>query len=166
MKKVLVVAAVMISQLAFSQPRVKLYGYSRDFLPGMAPQRDIPGEDGGQSIKRPSVITEYYIFTSSTAVIQPKEIWLAGNWYSVSNSVAQATPVLVNDAEKKQLVPATTQKVLRIERGDTINTAIKTTPALQKMTAANELIISYLWKGKKYYTAIKKLVVLEPLHAM
>jgi len=165
MKTIVLITALIISQAGFTQPKVKLYGYSREFIPGMVPQRDVPDENGGQSIKRPPVTVQYYVFTSSLAVIQPKEIWLAGHWYDVAGSELQSTPVLSDDAEKKQLVPSTNLKVMRIDRGDTINSNLKITPVLKKMIAANELVISYLWNGKKYYTALKKLFVLAPFHA-
>lgn len=165
MKTILIITGLIISQTGFTQPKVKLYGYSQEFMPGMVPQRDIPDENGGQPIKRPVTVIQYSIFSVSSADIQPKELLMGGNWYKITGSAIQSTPVLSADAEKKQLVPRTNLKVLRIDKGDTVNNIIKISPAIKKIVDSNELVVSYLWKGKKYYASLKKLVILAPLHA-
>lgn len=165
MKTIIIISSLIISQAAFAQLNVKLYGYSQEVTPGMVPQRDIPDENnGGRVLKTPAVTTFYYVYTRTSVLIQPDEIWIGGKWHVATTKLVKATPVVTEYPAKKTLVPFTKLKVQLIERGDTLTNTAFITPALKKMMTANELIISYTWKGKKNYAALKKLTVLETIH--
>src|SRR5687767_6914701 len=95
MKKGLFVIGIIISLAGIAQPTVKLYGYSQQYFPGMVPQRDIPDENGeGKVIQRPAVTTNYYVYTRTSALIKPDEIWVGGKWYVATGILVKTTPVV------------------------------------------------------------------------
>jgi hypothetical protein len=59
------------------------------------------------------------------------------------------------------LVPKTTQKVVRLVPQREATTATLSSAA-KKMVTSNELVVSYKWKGKTYYKALKTLTELDP----
>ncbi|HUR66553.1 MAG TPA: hypothetical protein VMZ03_09390 [Chitinophagaceae bacterium] len=153
-----------MSTVALAQPSLKLYGYSQVTTPGTI-RVDIP-EEGGEKTKAPLFFTNYYIFisTSSSTTIQPKEIWIDGKWRKTANQETVITPFFSAGPERKILVPFTKLKVTRLHTWDTPGT-IKPSATLKKLMKNNELIVSYLWKRKTYYATLKKLTVLEKIHA-
>jgi hypothetical protein len=164
MKRCFLIGFLLMGVLAFAQPTLKLYGYSQITTPGTI-RVDIP-ENGGQQTKAPLFFTNYYIFigTASSITIQPKEIWVEGKWRKVSSLEVVITP-FISGPKKEVLVPSTKLKVRQLNTGDTLSN-VKPSAALIKMMKNNELIISYIWKGKKYYAALKKLTVLEKIHGV
>lgn len=168
MKGSLLTALLLTSYISFSQPSIKLYGYSQKFVPGMARQNDAPDENGGQPIAQPFVKTNYYIYLSSfpSTVITPIAIWIAGKWDTITSASIVKTPVKTDIPGEKQLVPATKLTVKQISIGDTLHKPMFSSPTLEKMMKENELIIYYTWKGKKYFAKLKKLVVLETVHGV
>lgn len=165
MKIGLPIIAIIISVAGFAQPSVKLYGYSQLYIPGMVPQREIPGENGGKEVRTSFTTTNYYVYIRSSVLLQPQEIWIGGKWHAAARTLIKSTPIIGEEPQKKTLVPFTNLKVQQVELGDTLSNSLAITPTLQKMMTANDLIISYTWKGKKYYATKKKLIVLEPIHA-
>lgn len=168
MKRCLIIGLVLVSQSVTAQPFIKLYGYSQVFVPGMIPQEDIPGENGERSRGRSNVVTNYYIFmaASPAAIIQPREIWLDGKGFKAINQQQVKTPVRVDYPEKKTLVPATTLRVTQLALGDSLSASSKPAKALRTLTAGNQLVIVYSWKGKRYYAVVKKLKVLRPVYGV
>lgn len=68
--------------------------------------------------------------------------------------------------EKKQLVGATKLTVHLLNPGDTLLKPPLLTGSLKKLMKENELVLAYVWKGKKYYAALKKLTELEPVQGL
>jgi hypothetical protein len=58
------------------------------------------------------------------------------------------------------------KKVYEIILGDTLKQAIVPTAKVKKQMNDHELIFAYWWNGKRYFAALKKLTVLEPLEGM
>jgi len=168
MKRCSIAVLLLISQAVPAQPVVKLYGYSQVFVPGMIPQDDVPDENGGKPVKKSHVVTNYYFFiaASPAAIVQPNEIWLDGKGFKAIRQQVVKTPVTSDSPEKKTLVAATTLKVTQLTLGDSLTSAPKPTQTLRRLMAANQFVLVYSWKGKRYYTAIKKLTVLSPVHGV
>ncbi len=168
MKRCFIISFVLVCQVITAQPAVKVYGYSQVFVPGMIPQDDIPGENGGKSPKKSYVVTNYYLFmaASPAAIIQPREIWLDGKGFKAISQQIVKTPVRSDYPEKKTLVASTKLKVTQLAMGDSLSTSSKPTQTLRKLTAGNQLVIVYSWKGRKYYAVVKKLTVLNPVHGV
>lgn len=134
----------------------------------MVRQNDAPDENGGQPIASPRFVTTYYIYTacSPITVISPIAIWIGGKWDTITSASIVKTPVMIEVPENKQLVPATKLAVKQIAIGDSLRKPMFISPGLQKMMKENEVLIYYIWKGKKYYLKLKKLVVLDPVHGV
>jgi hypothetical protein len=164
MKRCLLIWFLLMSTVAFTQPSLKLYGYSQTTTPGTI-RVDVP-EEGGGTTKAPLFFTHYYVFLSmsQSTSIQVKEIWVDGKWRKIGNQETVTTPFFSGGPERKLLVAATKLKVKQLNVGDTLDT-IKPSSTLKKLMKNNELIVAYTWKGKKYYLALKKLTVLPKIHA-
>jgi len=156
---------ILISLAGAAQPSVKLYGYSQVSTPGMVPQRDIPNENGGTVKTRiyDSIIS-FFIYTRASVAIRPSQVYLNGKWQSATSLAISSTPVKSEQPVKKTLVPSTKLKVLQLLPGDLVSN-MTISSSLKKMMAVNELIVAYTWKGKKYYVPLKKITVLQPIHA-
>lgn len=168
MKGVLLIPILLVGAFSCAQPSVKLFGYSQKFVPGMVPQEDLPDENGGQPVKRPRVITNYYIYTATatSVTIVPTAIWIGGKWDTITSQQVIKSPVFTEVPEKKQLVPLTSRVVKQLNIGDTLQSPLAGIGKLKKMMSENEVIISYTWKGKRYFIPLKKLSALEPVHGL
>jgi len=153
--------------LAFAQPVTKVYAYSQSFTPGIVPQRDI-AEKPGAAFQKSHTIINYYIYLKlgSSALVQPKQIWIKGKWYKIIRSSPVKTPVFADQPGKKILVPSTGYKVLQVQPGDTLQAIGKLSGTVKKMMNNSELVIAYNWKGVTYYNSVKKITVLERVHAL
>lgn len=149
-----------------AQPVTGLKAYSQAFTPGMIRQRDIPGEQGGSSTRESLEKIQYYIYAlmNPSSQVRFKTVWIRGKWFSVKGSTVQSTPVEAGRPKNTILVPATSQKVMQIETGDSLQKAPVLFPALKKMMKQSELMIGYEWKGKMYYRSLSKIVELEKIH--
>lgn len=166
MKWTLAILLTLLLQPVFSQPVIKLYGYSQETFYGMVPQRDIPSENGETRPKKPNSTINYYLYVAVNAStkITPLKIFIKDQWYEARNSKQVKTPVFIEMPFKKTLVAATKMKVLQFQKADSA-TVSKPSSTLKKMMKQSELILSYSWKGRIYYTTLKKITILEPVHA-
>lgn len=164
MKRCLLIWFLFMGTVAFSQPSLRLYGFSQTTTPGII-RVDVP-EEGGERTKAPLFFTHYYVFLSmgQSTSIQAKEIWVDGKWRKISSQETIITPYYSDGPERKVLVASTKLKVKQLNVGDTLDT-IRPSATLKKLMMNNELIVAYAWKGKKYYVALKKLTVLPKIHA-
>lgn len=162
MKRSFLIYCLLISQLVIAQPVTKVYAFSQAFTPGIVPQRDI-AEGPGKAVQKSHTKINYYIYIKlgSSALVQPKQIWIMGKWFKIIRSSLVKTPVYSDGPGKKLLVPSTGYKVLQVQPGDTLQSAGKISPALKKMINSSELVLAYSYKGMTYYSALKKITVLE-----
>jgi hypothetical protein len=68
--------------------------------------------------------------------------------------------------EKKILVPKTSNTVFELLLSKQIDPAPRPGSALGSLLKSNEVVLVYTWKGKEYFSALKKITVLEPFAAM
>jgi transcription antitermination factor NusG len=168
MKRSLLIISFFASQAILAQPAVKLYAFSQMFTPGMVPSEDAPDENGGKRVKGPRTVTNYYIFIAAdTSIkIQAREIWIDGKWDTIASLQTVVTPFISEYPRKTTLVPATKNKVQQVNIGEPLKRTVVQTALLKKMMKENEVIVAYIWKGKKYYLSLKKLTVLEIIHGV
>lgn len=168
MKNFLLISAFLSGGPLAAQPVIKLYAYSQVFTPGIVPQRDIVSENGSPEPNKPLAIIQYSIYASLTpaASVQFNKVWIKGQWYKIRTTADVTTPVITDQPVVKTLVPATTQKVVQVQQGDSLLSPQKSFAALRKMMNQSELIVAYIWKSKTYYIPVKKITELEPMHAM
>lgn len=154
--------------IACAQPKIIIHAYSQQFTPGTIPTRDVVGENADDFIKHPTVITNYLIYVEVDTAMQitPSAVWVGGKWDTVAAKNIIKTPFITEYPSKKTLVPATSKQVYEIILGDTLKQAIVPTAKVKKQMIDHELIFAYWWNGKRYFAALKKLTVLEPLEGM
>jgi hypothetical protein len=167
MKSLLITGLLILGKLSLAQPPVKLFVYSQVFTPGMVPQRDIPSENGAARVNRPAATTQYYIYAAvgSAVSIYPDQVWIKGQWYKISKTNLVKAPVMSDVPATKVLVPAGHKKVLGADLGAALPAIRKPFPGLVKMMSDAEFILRFAWKGKFYYSPLKKITVLDPVHA-
>ena len=92
--------------------------------------------------------------------------------YIIKYEEVNETPVelsssnLLKDKKKMELVPKTENEILKLTITGEVHDKGKSSSTLQKLISKNDLVISYSWKGKTYYAALKNIKVLEPFAAM
>ena len=170
MKQLAGLFLLIIPSLSFSQPSVKIYAYSQVSTPGTIPS--IPSENGTGTEKpsgRPGEV--YYIYASFSPKIKISftEVWIHGKQYQVTSEKILSTPVYsINKDHPTQpkteiLVPATKQQVIYIAPVGEGNDKRLKAAWFTKMLNNSELIVSYLYKGRKYFIPVKKIKVLQPV---
>jgi hypothetical protein len=155
-------------------PVVKIYAYAQSVVPGVNPNSKAIDESGKEINVEPKSRQNYLIYLEQkkSAAIQPTTIWIKDKNYSLSYDEVKQTPVelsssnLMNDKKKMELVPKTKNKVLKLILTGVIEDQAIISTTLKKLIAKNNLVISYNWKGKTYYAALKNIKMLEPLAAM
>lgn len=172
-QKISLFLLLIISGLyAFAQVSVKLYAYSQVVTPGMAP-KGVIDENGNSSTvntKKESPIS-YYIYAAynSSTKISFGEIWIKGKFYNSQIRNIDSTPVVLTNENipanpaKEILVPVTKLKVISIAPGTSKNSSLASASWFINMTKQNDLIVSYIYKGKKYFIGAKKIKALQPV---
>lgn len=167
MKSFLLASYLFTSLYSKAQMPVNVYAWSQVFKPGIVVQRNLPSENGNPLVKKPAAVTQYIIYVAHSykEPLQLKKIWIKGTWYRVQKATVVTTPVVTEQPESITLIPATSRKVIRAEPGYSLAAQQKTFPALISMMKSAELIAVYTRKGKTYYLPLKKITVLDPVHA-
>lgn len=167
MKSFLLLVALAFIFPAGAQPVTKLYAYSRVFTPGIVRQRDIPAENGNPAASKPLAVVQYYIYAKmkTPAGVQFRQVWINGQWYAIARTSNRKTPVQIETPSPKTLVPATSQKIMQIEPGDSLTIIKKPFAALASMMKKAALILCYAWKGKLYYIPLQTIPELEKVVA-
>jgi hypothetical protein len=170
MKKITFLIFVLTSLSAISQPSIKIFAYSQAVSPGIVP-KGVTDENGKTITTKKEIAVNYYIFASynKSIKINIEEIWIKGNFFNPVVKNIDSTPVLnINETipgnpVKVIMVPATTQKVISLKPGELIKNHIIQASSFRNLAKHAELIISYVYKGKKYFIGVKKIKVLEPI---
>jgi hypothetical protein len=167
MKKFYFISTFFITGIISAQVPVKIYAYSQVHTPGNIP---VGNDENGGSPEIKQFPVNYYIF--ATLSPSPKVIfgpvWINGKYYrtvtsTVSTPVVNTVNNIPDQPEQKILVPATKQKAISINlEGDARDTVIKAA-WFRNMVRNSELIITYDYKGKRYFVPVKKIKVLPPV---
>jgi len=167
MKKIYLAFCLLVSTIAFAQPRIRVYAFAQETTPGTIPV----DEYGNPRKMEPNINYLLYAEYQGSYAIKFDGVWIKGKGYSAQSSVVTSTPVTITnyDIPSKPvtivLVPATKQKVMELQpigrASINVNAAW-----FRDMLRKNELIISYYYKGKKYFIPVRKLNWLPPVSAM
>lgn len=156
MKKGLLGLVILTGSACFGQPVIKLYGYSRESTPGIVRERDpsVPSKNQARTA------VTYYLYVSNEPAyrIQPVEVWIKGKGYTTSSALIKS-PVVSN--EGTVLVSKTKRHVREIKYEKELAANRKIPGWLGNMIKANDIVLAYMWKGKKYYASLKKIKELE-----
>jgi hypothetical protein len=160
-----------ISLSAQYSPIIKKYAYSQITTPGTVP---VDTDENRNKITRKSQsLPTYYIYvtTAKKDAIKATEIRIKGKRYSVQTEEVLETPVeaintdITDNPKKTILVPKTQNKVLRLTP---LRMLSENKPGnyVKQLMAKSELVIVCTLKGKKYFTTVKKIIVLPPVAGM
>ena len=172
--KILFISAVLFSVPAFSLeklPVIHIYAYSQAITQGKDPGKGIINENGSEEKEnaKPGIHYLIYVEQAGLPAIKPQQIWISGICYSIKSIAITNTPIGLEDqavygeSKKTILVAETSNKVIQLIINGISPVPIKSSPSLKKLIASSDLVVSYLWKGKKYYRGIKKIKLLEPI---
>lgn len=150
-------------------PIVKVYAYSQAVLQGIKPTNTV--DESGKEIKRLSenkLSYFFYVEQKKSTVIKILSVWVKGKNYSVKTDTVLQTPVVMNSSANDiiTLVPKSSNKILWVTPGKENMRAKKPGADLKKLINLSELVIVYLWKGKIYYSSVKKIKELKPFAAV
>jgi hypothetical protein len=163
MKKLYLVFFSFLTVTAFAQPAVRIYAYSQETTPGI-----IPVDENGRPIRSKEPLVDYYLFAAYSPAYNIRFDGIKGQGYSVQTSKAGKTPITVtnNDISSNPvttvLVPATKLTVISLQPISPSGNEVKAN-WFREMLRKNELIISYFYKGKKYFIPFKKIKSLPPV---
>ena len=164
---------ILLSVCSWSQQTAisKVYAYAQETSGGMRPQTTIH-EDGKEQMLSKAAKRNYIIYAEQLKSTQISfvTLWIDGKAYNLKADIV-VTPVEMmtgegNKAEKIILAPATNNKTWSISPGALIAKPSKPSSTLQKLIDKNELVIVYRWKGKLYYSPIRKIKKLDPAVAV
>ena len=152
----------------YSQPRIKVFAFEQENLPGTIPSG--VKDENGNPIKKAAAKKNYFIFLSfkKTYDITPVQIFVKNQPFSIQKTDIKKTPVecisntISDKPGKVVLVPKTTNKVLEVKLTEMLMRQKKNS-YIQKLSNRNDIVIAYLWKKKKYFITAKKIKELEPV---
>lgn len=169
-KKILILFAfcLLIVSIVGNAQVKKVYAYKQASIPGIiigSDDNDIKEKDDKK--EEPVQNFNYWFYLS----VQKKEkvtitgLWIDGRQYGIKSETMASLPikkVIYTGVEKNDttvMVPFTTNKVILIYPSGILHGGLKNT---LRYASQNELVIRYSWKGKTYYTTVKKIKELPP----
>lgn len=160
MKYKIILLLLLISQVSFSQPSLKLIAFSRTTTPGIVPARE-RNEFSPKQEKPDNGSIGYFIYiqTKKRETIQPLELWVAGKRMLVKGITGVTSPVIVNN---DTLIKPTSQKVFALQ-WEEAESSKPVQAVLNDKIAVNELVLVYKWRGKTKYKCLKKIKALTPV---
>ena len=166
-KKLLIFISLILSVDLFSQPAVKIFAFERENLPGT--KASGVTDENGNRVQKEASRKDYFVYLSFNKAynISPSKVFIRGTSYEIKATKA-TTPVqyinrnIPSNPRKVVLVPATKNKVVQLEvaKPETEN---KKSGTIRKLIGRNDIVVEYLWKGKRYLVSIKKITKLEPV---
>ena len=154
----LVLMAFSLEMNAQTKPIKKLYAYSQEILPGKKSNHPVT----------PKLSYRLFVTVNPKQKIMVTGIWLNNNYYNLTTKNIPAKQVLNENSnfEKTILVAKTTNNVFELVLTRQIDPAPRPNSKLGSLLKSNEVVVAYLWKGKEYFSALKKITVLETFAAM
>jgi hypothetical protein len=149
-------------------PLKKLYAYKQAGIPGIQP--GVTGEAGDKQKgkRKESFNYWFYLVFSKSGMINITGLWLSGKKFTVKTEPITELPVKkinytsASGNDTVTLVPFTKNAVLlTYPAGEDKDTAA-VSKYLSDLVSKNELVITYYWKGKKFYKVSRKITVLDP----
>jgi hypothetical protein len=170
-KKVLIPVSLFVLLLSTGfvliPPVKKIHGYKQASIPGI-----IPSFEDNERLKQTERKQQYnywfYLEFPISEIIKPDGLWIGGLPYDIKTEEVKEVPVkkiIITGAENNDttvLVPATKNTVMLVHPAGLAKDTVFKSKYVANLAAANELVISYKSKGKRYYIVLKKLKELAP----
>ena len=159
--------------LLFAQkpPVIKVYAYSQAILPGTRRVNTV--DESGKEIKEVAerkISYSIYVEQKRSTVIKIISVWINGKSYTAKTDTVSQTPVETKTGDPANttvtLVPKSFNTILLITPGSEKLPIKQPSSYLKKAVASSELVIIYEWKGKFWYSKVKKIKELKPLAAV
>ena len=153
--------AVLLFELkAQSTPVIKIYGYKQQLFQGKKPSKNEPIKNSAQH----KLFVEY----RKNSSINITGVWIESDFFRFTTHPKLKSPIsdIQQPANKQILVPKTNNRIIEIELKNKQEPSPRPTATLGKLLQNNDVVISYLFKGKTYFATLKKLIVLEPFDGM
>lgn len=154
----LILMVVSFEINAQTKPLKKLYAYSQETLPGKRSNHPVT----------PKISYRLFVTVNPKQKIIVTGVWLKNNYYSCTTKNIPSKQVIHENTnyEKKILVAKTSYTVIELLLLKQINPAPRPGSELGALLQLNEVVVAYSWKGKEYFSALKKITVLEPFAPM
>ncbi len=143
---------------AQTNPVKKVYAYSQESLSGKRSNHPVT----------PKISYRLFVIVNPKQKITVSGVWLKNNYYNFSAKNIPSKEVLNESSnfEKQVLVTKTTNNVLELILTKQIDPAPRPNSKLGSLLQNNEVVITYVWKGKEFYAVLKKITILPPFAAM
>jgi hypothetical protein len=169
MKKILLFTLAYFlsaSVQAQASPLLKVHAYVRHSTPGAVP-KVVASENGAPIKKTATALVNYsiYVELKKGTTITINRLWIDGKAFKARKETVLETPVVFKQAgignqyQTDTLVPKTNNIVWKLVQDGMINQSQKPPKSLK----GNALLVEYIWKGKKFYYAVKEWKKLPPL---
>jgi len=147
----------------------KVYAYKQASIPGniiASDDNDIKEKnEAKQPARKQNFNYWFYLSTPKKEKVIVTGLWIDNQQYDIKSDTITTLPVkkiIFTGLEKNDttiMVPATSNRILLIYPGSS-----RTNDSKKGLTLAktNELVIRYTYKGKTYYTTIRKIKELTP----
>jgi len=170
MKKILFFVSLLVAFTAAGQPAIKIFAYSQETSPGNIPN-NVTDESGKAVVTKKGVSKNYYFFAAYPPSVKVSfcEAWIGGRYYKLQATPVDSTPVVMinynipDQPVKEVLVPASKLRVRSLSPLGSPSGKIIRANWFRKMLSQSELIISYIYKEKKYFIPVKKIKTLLPM---
>jgi hypothetical protein len=151
------------ANFAFSQtaPVKKIYAYRQTVEPGKKPE---PNE----TVKKKEQFS-LYLEVAKNQTITFSGIWIDNNYYYITSKKAVKSPVekaTVDGAGKFIAVPKTVNDLYEIVLGKKQEPSPRPGTKLGSYLQNNEIVLYYNYKGKPYFSMLKKMKLLETISLM
>ncbi|HMG66667.1 MAG TPA: hypothetical protein VK588_03240 [Chitinophagaceae bacterium] len=151
-----------ISLGIYGQPTIKIIAFEQENVPGTVPS-GVKNENGTER-KKAAATKNYFIFMTyqKGSPIKPAEVFIRGKSFTAEGNEVKNTPYYYTDNaipvdhRKITLVPKTKNEVIELKLKENPDRK-KISFATQKLIKENDVVVSYSWKQKEYFIALKKL---------
>lgn len=151
---------------------VKTFAFAQSVTPGARPQTGV--EENGTEVKVPvKERLSYFMYAEQlrSTDIRMVSVWIKGKSYSVKADTVAKSPVEMvagegTETQNLTLVPATRNKLWILTPGQAIQKPATPSTTLRNLIRKNEMVLVYRWKGKLWYSTVKKITALPPVLAV
>ena len=157
-----------VSIIGYTQVK-KVYAYKQASIPGTiigSDETDIKEENGDKKTGRKQNFNYwFYLSVPGKNKIAITGLWIDRRQHEIKSEPVTDLPVrkiIYTGLEKNDTIimaPVTVNKTILVYPGSIRNNDSKYALSLAK---TNELVIRYSWKGKTYFTTIRKITELAP----
>lgn len=170
-KKLLLLSSVFIIALFPACAQVKkIYAYKQASIPGIQPK--LITSEGGETqqlpVRKETFNYWFYLSYSKHDKIDVTGLWISGKKYNFKSEPVNNLPVIkvnytaASENDTVIMVPFIRNAVMLVYPKGEIKDSASVSTYFSTLVNKYELVIAYLWKGKKYYTTKRTITALAP----